>query len=52
MPGWAKKTLVMLAIFFVVCFVVWRPEDAAGIVHSIAGAGQALFTFVKSLATS
>jgi len=52
MPGWIKKTFITLAVAFVVIFIVARPDDAAGAVHAVAGAGQSVFTFLKSLATS
>jgi hypothetical protein len=52
MPGWAKKTFVTLGVVFVLFFIVARPDDAAGVVHTVAGAGQSVYTFFKSLVQS
>jgi hypothetical protein len=50
MPGWVKKTVTTLLVAFVLFFIVTRPDDAAAIVHGMAGAGQSVFHFFQALA--
>jgi hypothetical protein len=52
MPGWVKKMVTVAVVAFAFVFIVARPDDAAGAVHAVADAGQSVFQFLKSLATS
>ena len=50
MLGWVKKTITTLVVVFVLFFIVTRPDDAASVVHSVAGAGQSVVHFFQALA--
>ena len=50
MPGWIKKTISTMVVVFLLFFIVTKPDDAASVVHSVAGAGQSVIHFFQALA--
>jgi hypothetical protein len=54
MGAWAKKTLVVLLVAFLVFYLVSRPESAAdavqAVLDAIATAFRSIVTFFNSLA--